>query len=213
MIHVASTPQRPARRQPVAKHLGAFTLPELMMALAVFSMLVAGLISTQIMGLRMDQLARSKMGASSDARAAVSRMVIEIRSAGLVKIGEGSLTEFTEVGYNQIQQGNSIQIYPDKGSTSTFIRYYWDPADKKLKQTKDGTTSGLVVAHAVKNESAALFTSENYQGTVLTNNFNNRVIGVHLEFYQLQHPTVAIGPDSIYDFYQFRTKITRRALE
>jgi hypothetical protein len=34
-----------------------------------------------------------------------------------------------------------------------------------------------------------------------------------MEFFQLQHPTVPIGPGSIYDFYQFRTKITRRSLE
>jgi hypothetical protein len=48
---------------------------------------------------------------------------------------------------------------------------------------------------------------------VLTNNFNNRVIGVTLEFFQLQNPTVPIGPGSVFDYYRLRTKITRRAIE
>ncbi|MCU0788981.1 MAG: prepilin-type N-terminal cleavage/methylation domain-containing protein [Verrucomicrobia bacterium] len=192
---------------------GAFTLPELMIAMAVFSLLIGGLISTQIMGLRMDQLARSKIGASADARAAISRMVMEIRSAGLVRIGAGNLSQFNEAGVNQRQEGNAIQVYPEKNATNRFIRYYYDPADETLRRTEDGATSVQVVANSVRNQGAPLFTSEDFSGTVLSNNFNNRVIGVRLEFFQLQNPTFPIGPESIYDFYQFRTKITRRALE
>jgi len=191
----------------------AFTLPEMMVSLAIFSLLGAGLISTQIMGLRMDQLARSKIGASADARSAISRMVKEIRSAGLVRIGTGDLTQFKEMGVNQRQEGNAIQVYPDKSVLTKFVRYYYDPTDQKLRRTEDGLTSVLVVADSVKNQSAPLFTCEDFSGSVLTNNYNNRVIGVHMEFFQLQNPTVPIGPNSIYDFYQFRTKITRRALE
>jgi hypothetical protein len=58
-----------------------------------------------------------------------------------------------------------------------------------------------------------VFTSEDFAGNVLNNNLNNRVIGVTLQFYQLEAPPVLIGPGSLYDFYQLRTKITRRALE
>jgi hypothetical protein len=58
-----------------------------------------------------------------------------------------------------------------------------------------------------------VFTAEDYAGNVQLNNFNNRVIGVTLQFFQLQTPTVPIGPGCLYDFYQLRTKITRRALE
>jgi hypothetical protein len=69
----------------------------------------------------------------------------------------------------------------------------------------------MVVANAITN--SMVFTSEDYTGTVLTNNLNNRVIGMTLQFYQLEYPTVPIGPGAFYDFYQLRTKITRRALE
>ena len=49
--------------------------------------------------------------------------------------------------------------------------------------------------------------------SVLTNNENNRVIGLTLQFYQIQYPVIRIGPGELYDFYQLRTKITRRTLE
>jgi hypothetical protein len=185
----------------------------MMTGMGVFGLLMAGLVATQIMGLRMDQLARSKMGASEDARRAMSQLVTEIRSAGIVRIGNGDLTTFTEIGVNQLQQGDAIQIYPSKSDLSTFIRYYYDPETEMLQRTEDGETAAVVVARSVRNDGSPLFTSEDFAGNVLSNNFNNRVISLHMEFYQLQHPTVAIGPGSIYDFYQFRTKITRRSLE
>jgi hypothetical protein len=143
----------------------------------------------------------------------MSRLVTEIRSAGIVRVGTGSLTTFTEAGVNQAQQGDAIQIFPNKSNLSRFIRYYYDADEQLLQRTEDGETAAIVVARSVRNEGRPLFTSEDFAGNVLSNSFNNRVIGLHMEFYQLQHPTVAIGPGSIYDFYQFRTKITRRSLE
>jgi hypothetical protein len=184
-----------------------------MTALGIFGLLIAGLITTQLMGLRMDQLARSKMGASEDARRAMGRLVIEIRSAGIVRIGNGDLSSFTDAGVNQLQQGDAIQIYPSKADTNRFVRYFYDAESGLLQRTEDGETAAVVVARSVRNEGQPLFTSEDFAGNVLSNNFNNRVIGMHMEFYQLQQPTVPIGPGSIYDFYQFRTKITRRSLE
>ena len=58
-----------------------------------------------------------------------------------------------------------------------------------------------------------VFSSEDYTGAVLRSNINNRVISLTLQFYQLQYPTVSIGPGQLYDFYQLRTKITPRAFE
>ena len=60
---------------------------------------------------------------------------------------------------------------------------------------------------------SVVFTSEDYQGTILTNNQNNRVIGLTLQFYQIQYPVMKIGSNQMFDFYQVRTKVTRRVLE
>lgn len=188
-----------------------FTLVELVTAMGVFGLLTVGVIQVHIMGMRMDQLARSKLGASEESRAAIGKMITEIRSAGVVRVGNGGLTNFQEIAHGDPQAANALQIQPLKSDPNVFVRYYWDGADQKLKRTEDGTTEALIVANSIRN--TLVFTAEDAFGRVLTNNQNNRVIGVELEFYQLQYPNVKIGPGSLYDFYQLRTKITRRALE
>ena len=150
------------------------------------------------------------MGASGEARAAISKLISEVRSAKLLRIGDGSLTNFQEVPVDTLQSGSAIQIYPTT-ETNNFVRYYWDSVQRKLKRTTNGATFVSVVANSISNQ--LVFTAEDYRGTVLTNNENNRVIGLTLQFYQLEYPTVSIGPGSLYDFYQLRTKITRRTLE
>jgi len=188
----------------------AYTLTEVMVTMVIMLLVMAALLSSHLFGLRLSELARAKLGASDEARAAISAMLSEIRSAKLIRIGTGSLTTFQEVAPNTPQIGNSIQIYPTT-STNVFIRYYWDTADQKLKRTTNAASFVSVVANSISNRN--VFTSEDYRGTILANNENNRVIGLTLQFYQLQYPRVTIGPGHYYDFYQLRSKITRRTLE
>lgn len=188
----------------------AFTLAEQLVTMAVLGMVSAALMSTHFFGLRMYEMTKAKVGASDEARGAIGKLVNEIRTGKLIKIGTGGLSSFTEVPIDTPQKGNAVQIYPTTNTTS-FIRYYWDSSDRKLKRTVDGSTSVYVVANSVSNQ--LVFTSEDFQGKILTNNANNRVIGLTLQFYQLQYPLVAIGPGQYYDFYQLRSKITRRTLE
>jgi prepilin-type N-terminal cleavage/methylation domain-containing protein len=188
----------------------AFTLPELMVTMVLFTFVVGGVISSHIYGLKLFQLSRSKLGASDEARRAVGLLTEEIRTAKSIRIGTGSLAAFTPVGVSSAQTGNSIQIYPSS-ATNVFIRYFWDATDKRLKRTTNGLSSAYVVANAISNN--VVFCAEDHLGNVITNNQNNRVIGLTLQFYQLQYPFVEIGPGGLYDFYQLRTRITRRSLE
>jgi hypothetical protein len=55
-----------------------------------------------------------------------------------------------------------------------------------------------------------VFTSEDFQGNVLTNGVNNRVIGLWLVFTQLVDPTVHIGSNELFNYYEFKTKMTKR---
>ena len=194
---------------PTRRHARALTLVELQISLAIFVIVLFGAVVSQLYGLRMYEIVKPKLGASDEARAAVSKLIDEIRSASSIKIGDGSLSSFTEVAPNSSQIGSAIQIFPDT-NTNNFIRYYWDSADNKLKRTTNGAAAMYVVANSISNQ--LVFTSEDYTGQPLTNNANNRVIGLTLQFYQLEYPAVSIGPGSYYDYYQLRTKITRRTL-
>ena len=188
----------------------AFTLPEFTVTMAVVLLVMTAVLSCHLFGMRLFEISKAKLGASGEARAAISKLISEVRSAKLLRIGDGSLTNFQEVPVDTLQSGSAIQIYPTT-ETNNFVRYYWDSLQRKLKRTTNGATFVSVVANSISNQ--LVFTAEDYRGTVLTNNENNRVIGLTLQFYQLQFPTVEIGPGGLYDFYQLRTKITRRTLE
>jgi prepilin-type N-terminal cleavage/methylation domain-containing protein len=188
----------------------AFTLSELMVTMTIFGLLLAGILAANLIGARMFELTRSKLNAADDARAAVSLLMTEVRDAKIIRIGNGSLTNFVEAAVNMPQQGSAIQIHPTT-NTNVFIRYFWDGAQRKLMRTYNGAGASEVIANSVSNQ--LVFTAEDYAGNILTNNANNRVIGLMLQFYQLQYPIVQIGPGQLYDYYQLRSKITRRALE
>ena len=188
----------------------AFTLTEIMVAMTVLLLGITGVVSVHLFGLRMVEISKAKLGASDDARQAISLMNTEIRSARIVRVGSGDLIGFTEVAPNNLQRGSALQVYPTL-NTNEFVRYFWDNADKRLKRTTNGASAALVVANAITN--SLVFQAEDYQGNILTNNQNNRVIALTLQFCQLMYPKVPIGPGNYYDFYQLRTRITRRALE
>jgi prepilin-type N-terminal cleavage/methylation domain-containing protein len=202
-----SRPARADRSSQIGRR--AFTLPEMMTTMAIFAMVMAAVLASQLYGMRMFQVTSPKLGASDEARAAISSLVGDIRSAKLIRVGTGSLGDFTECPANQLQQGNAIQIYPTL-DLSSYVRYYWDISDQKFKRTTNGAVAYDVLASSVSN--SLVFTSEDSVGNILTNNQNNRVIGLKLEFYQIQYPKMAVGPGQYYDYYQLHTRVTQRTL-
>lgn len=187
-----------------------YTITELMVTMAIVLLVMGAVLTAHVFGLRLFELTKAKLGASDEARAAISTMISEIRSAKIIRIGDGTLSTFAEAGVNSLQKGSAVQIHAGT-NTNHFVRYFWDAADRKLKRTTNSASFVSVVANSISNN--LVFTAEDYNGNVLTNNENNRVIGLTLQFYQLQYPTVSIGAGGYYDFYQLRTKITRRTLE
>jgi type II secretory pathway component PulJ len=189
----------------------AMTLVELMISLGLFVVTIVGFLFVHISGLELNQVVRAKLGASDEARRALSRLVGDIRTAGVIRVGSGDINEFVPIATGQPQMGNAIQVFPEKGNNSRFIRYYWDVEDGRLKRTEDGNASEVVLAHSITNR--LIFRGESHDGTVLTNNLNNRVIGLTMHFSQLVNPNLMIGQGGYFDYYQLHTRITRRALE
>jgi hypothetical protein len=200
---------KPTVKVSAARRQAAFTLGEIAVTMGLFIFVIAGVLSSHMFCLRLYQVIKPKLTASDEARATVAKLTEEIRTANRIRIGSGTLSTFSEVSANTPQIGSAIQIYPST-NTNAFVRYFWDGGDCKLKRATNGATTAWVVANSVSNQ--MVFTAEDFAGNVLTNNSNNRVIGLNLQFYQIQYPAVTIGPGGMYDFYQLRTKITRRTL-
>lgn len=188
----------------------AFTLVELMVTMALFTVVIGGVIYSHITGLKMYELTKAKLGANDQTRTALGLLIGEVRSANALEIGNVSGSTFTPVPDGQAQQGAALQVYPTT-DTNVYILYYLDASDAKLKRILSGSSATDIVAENITN--TVVFRSEDYAGTVLTENQNNRVIGVTLQFYQIQYPIVAIGDGQHYEFYQLNTRITRRALQ
>ena len=187
----------------------AFTLTEMMVTGALALLVLAGTLTGHLVGARMFQFTSTKLGGNDDARSAIARLTQDIRAAKLVRIGTGDATSFTPCGPNALQQGNSIQVYPTI-ATNNYIRYFRG-TDDRLRRMTNGAPSTLVLAHYITNN--IVFAAENFNGAICTNAENNRVIGLTMQFYQIQYPVIKLGTNALYDFYQVRTKVTRRTLE
>jgi prepilin-type N-terminal cleavage/methylation domain-containing protein len=189
------------------RHKRAFTLPELMIATSIFSLVSAGVLVGHLFGMRLLEVTVPKLGTDQESRRALGLLMADIRSAKILRIGNGDLGSFTGVGINTTQRGNAIEIYPST-DTNVFIRYFWDAEDKKLKRTLDGVWA-TSVAHYISNNQ--IFAAEDFAGNVLTNFQSNCLVGVDLQFYELENPKVPIGLGRYYESYQLRTRLMRRA--
>ena len=179
-----------------------FTLPEIMVAMTIFLLVVMGVLTTHIFGLKMAAVNQSKLLATQDAREALNHVRDDIRSGKIVYVGNGTESSFTRIPANRPQQGNSILIHQTL-NTNRFVQYFLDPSDDALKRRNSGGQI-VVVANFITN--LIPFRAENCLGQVLTNDQNNRVIRMNLEFYQWEFPEE-------YDYYGLQTKVTRRAIE
>jgi hypothetical protein len=187
---------------------GGFTLTELMVTLALTMVIVGAAVMAHLYGIHMFEFVRPKVVACDEARDTVSRLIEEIRSANEIKVGTGNLTNFVEAPLNTAQMGNAIRVFPTT-NTTVFVTYFWDATDQTLKRTADRRTA-MILARSVTNQ--FVFSARDFQGTLLSNADNNRVIDVELKFNQMQYPKAPPGKGNLYDFYQVRTRITRRML-
>lgn len=185
-----------------------FTLTEMLVSMAIFSLLVAALVTTQVTGLKMHRITETKLTATSEGRGALSCIRDEIRMGKMLAVGNGDATSFSTISNNLPQIGNALQIYPTT-NRNEFVRYYLDLSANNLKRYTNGQIR--VVANYITNQ--FVFRAEDFQGNVLTNNQNNRVIRMTLEFYQWEFPVANVGSDGMYDYYRLQTRATRRTIE
>ena len=188
----------------------AFTLVEIQVSMAIIMLVIGGVISSHIFGLKLNEGVRAKLSASDAARFAIGKLTGDVRSAKLIQIGNGTYAAFTPLTNGVTQQGAAMRLYPTT-NLSSYVVYYRDASDSTLKRASTTATTPKKVAEYLTN--TVVFSSENYLGNILTDNQNNRVIGVTLKFYQIQYPVSTIGQGGLFDYYQVTTKITRRALE
>jgi hypothetical protein len=197
--------------QRIARQLGearAFTLTELLVVSALALLVGAMLVAAMFFANRMWQITQSKIESADKTRQVIRLVSSHVHSARILRVGNGSFGSFTEAALDTPQEGNSLQIH-STSDTNVFIRYYRD-GDKKLKYMTNGAPAPIVIAKEVINTTP--FRMEDFSGNVLTSKQNNCVIGLTLDFGEIEGVGVKIGPGHYYQSFRIATKIAQRTL-
>jgi type II secretory pathway pseudopilin PulG len=196
------------------RRLHAFTLIEVIFAMATMVILVLALLSAQFIGLRLDQVVESKQGASDSSRKVINQLPLDIKSSKMWNIGNISGTNVVLIAGGTPQQGTALQLFQTTNA-SQFILYYFDQSDAinsdgKLMRTTSSSWNPVVIASNLIN--SLYFTAENYNGVVATNDGSGmayrNVIHTTLQFCQFEYPQTIVGTNGLYDYYKMDFKAT-----
>jgi prepilin-type N-terminal cleavage/methylation domain-containing protein len=212
-----------------------FTLVEMMVALAIFALIIFVTVDTEIYAARVYTLAATKLSATAGARAALNDIRDKIRQGQVVNIGnyiwngdDPVGTNFSPIADGDPQQGNALIIYPSAANTNSFTLMYLQPGTgTNFALGSPASTNALIletytngilvqsndVADFITNQ--LVFTAQDYEDNILTNNVNNRVIQIQLFFSQWEYPIAFIGTNGFnaYDYYRIQTRVTRRLFD
>ncbi len=201
-MRLPATILNPARACSLGSAQG-FTLPEMMIALTVFLLVIIGIVTANLFGLRMFQVNESKLNATEWSRKVFGRITDEVHFCDTVHIGNMTNSAFAGLLDGDPQQGSSLLIYPTTNTTK-YILYYVNPSDQTFRRATEEAGTATILADSVTNELA--FSAQDFSGILLTNSLNSRVIHLKLEFYQPKR--FMLQPD----YYKLETSMTRRAI-
>src|SRR2546430_2288135 len=159
----------------------AFTLPEMMVAIVLFLLVVGGVLGANLFGLRMFQITENKLTATGAARRAMGIMTDEIRNCKSTWVGNVSNGVFVAHLDGEAQTGNGVMVCPTT-NTANFVVYFVNASDQSFRRTTSPPVTTIVLARSVTN--TVVFRAQDCLGNVLTNNQNNRVIHFGLDFLQ-----------------------------
>ena len=184
-----------------------FTLPEILIAMTVFTFVLAGILAANLFGLRMFQANEAKLNATGWSRNTFGIITDEIHACTSVTLGNMTTNgTFEGLLPGAVQQGSAIEIQPPT-NTASLIYYFVDSLDGTFRRTLSAPigTNTIILADSVAN--TTIFKAQAFSGQVLTSSQNNQVIHLTLEFYQPEH--YLVGPD----YYKLETSVTRRAAQ
>jgi prepilin-type N-terminal cleavage/methylation domain-containing protein len=201
------------KARPKLMATAGFTLGEMLIAVAIFSLVIAAMVAVQIFGLRVYTLAATKLTATQGGRETLNLIRDQVRSSQQVYVGIYTNSTFAQIAAGSPQQGNALQLTWSTNSSygNANVVYYQDPATTNLWSVSNNVST--VVANYVTNY--ICFQAVDYTGTnVLTNYQNNPVIFVTLQFSQWEYPIGYVGGSTngvdSYDYYYLRARIARR---
>jgi prepilin-type N-terminal cleavage/methylation domain-containing protein len=180
-----------------------FTLPEILIAMTIFLLMIVGIIFANLFGLKMFQMNETKLTVTQWSRETIGNITAEVHSCNSVLVGNVTNGDFEGLLNGETQQGTGLLIYPTTNPTN-YIIYFVNPSDQTFRRT-DQTGNAVILADSVTN--TIIFTAQDLSGNVLTNNQNNQVIHLILEFYQPERFMQGA------DYYKLETSVKQRVVQ
>src|SRR5579862_1210444 len=183
------------------KQRSAFTIAELLLSLTIFLVCVLGIVSLQVLGLRMNAISASKMESTQASLKTLNTVRDSVLAASSVQVGNGDSNTFTVTG----TIGNALQVYPTTNS-SNYLRFFLSTDDNKLCELNDDNTNKVLtmIAPNVTNES--VFQTVDFQGNTSTSSREHYAIKMMLQFSQLDYKV----PTNKWEYYTLETEMTPR---
>lgn len=187
----------------------AFTLVEIMVAMLVFSFLIAAMMMFQLFGMRIYTLSTTKMVADAGGLKTLNQIRDQIHSCQLAYVG---IYSNASVGFNIIPSGlanigNAVQIFTTNDSSSSqYTIFYQDPVHTNICSVSNNVVT--VLAQSVTN--FYCFQAEDCAGNLLMQDQDNKTIKITLQFVQWEYPIVTAGGGNAQDFYYLRTRVCPR---
>jgi hypothetical protein len=188
----------------------AFTLTSLLVGSALTILVMGGVLSVHFFGMKICQITETKLGANTEARFILSRVINDAKTAQKWRIGNWTSGAFVEVPLNNPLSGGAVVLYPVASDTN-YIRYYYDSADGKLKRYTSSPAATKVLGEGVAN--TAIFSAQDFSGTIISNKISGAVLAVDVQFTKLQNPSVNIGAGQYYTSYHLTSKTTFHAAD
>lgn len=180
-----------------------------MVATSIFLIVVGGVLASHLFGMRMLAPTAARQKASDESRKLLNVMANEIRSARTVKLGTGTASSFTENPSNFKQVGNAVQLWPTT-NTNIFIRYFRD-SGRTLRRTTNNSTTSTAIATGIA--SYYPFSYEDFSGNMLFTPQVNAIVAVQLQYAEIGADGQPVGSGRYFNYYSWKTRIQRRALE
>ena len=209
------------RNRPRRGTARGFTLAEMVITVGVFLFLFTGIwVAIQVFGLRISTLAATKLVATAGGRQALNQIRDQIRSGKTVYVGNCSTASGSSFHYitNAPQQGNALIVYPTTNMAKYTI-FYLDTSTStnrlvQFNVLNNVTTNTRTLASYLTNQ--IVFDARDWKNNIVTNeqSLDNRVlIEVQMQFSQWEYPVAYVGGVGLnmYDYYQLRTRVFRRA--
>jgi hypothetical protein len=184
----------------------AFTLTELMITMAIFTLVVIAMVSLQIFGFKINSLTSNKLRSTASTLKVLDQMRnLVLGATNAVSVGniDTSNNKFIAIAINSTAIGNALQISNNSTSYTTFYLN----TNHILYELGSATNSTPVpLASAVYNPNP--FQIENYLGSnILVGSSGHYTVKITLQYSNWLYAI----PSQVYDAYRLESRATPRA--